>query len=135
MVKLRSQFRVPAPVRPPPLAKGLSDDIELRLGVHDSSRIEWVASVALPAPKHPERKYTVQFTLEIPTHLYSAHDVWDHKQNFTRLQSPSEEEGPLRVDRADVDELRRDTLGVAHRLKTLRDQLERNCSGAAAQLT
>jgi hypothetical protein len=134
MVKLRSQFRVPL-VRPPPLPTGLSDDIELRLSVHDSSRIEWVASVALPAPRQPERKYTVQFTLEIPTHLYSTHDVWDHKQNFTRLQSPSEEEGPLRVDRADVDELRRDTLGAAHRLKTLRDQLERNCSGAAAQLT
>src|SRR5439155_7268021 len=35
----------------------------------------------------------------------------------------------------DLDELRRDTLGVAHRLKQKRDAFARACIGAAAQLT
>jgi hypothetical protein len=107
------------------------EEIGLRLAVHDLSRIEWTASVGLPtvAP----RKYEVEFTFEVPANIYSVHNVWDHKQSFTRLQSPSEE-GELRIDRVDIDELRRDTLGVAHRLKMLREKLDRVCAAAAAQL-
>jgi hypothetical protein len=127
MVKLRG-FR---PRRLPP-PKPATDEIELRLGVHDSSRVEWAASVALP--QSGERRYEVEFVIRIPAHLYSPHNVWDQKQTFTRLQSPTEE-GQLRVERIDLDELRRDTLGVAHRLKTLRDKFERACTSAAMQLT
>jgi hypothetical protein len=122
MVKLRA-------FRPPP--RPVSDAIELRLGVHDSSRVEWAASVGLP--ESGERHYEVQFTLRIPAHLYSPHNVWDQKQTFTRLQSPSEE-GQIHVERVDLDELRRDTLGVAHRLKQLREKFERACTGASVQL-
>src|SRR5437763_14643494 len=130
MVKLRGHPPAPASAKPPPQ---LSEEIDLRLGVHDLSRVEWLASVALPPPKD-ERKYEIEFIIEMPAHLYTVHNVWDHKQTFTRLQSPSEE-GELRIDRIDIDELRRDTLGVAHRLKMLSDRFERTCEGAARQLT
>ncbi len=131
MVKLLGQPPAPPSVKAPP---PVSEEIELRLGVHDLSRVEWLASVALPPAPKDERKYEIEFTIEMPAHLYTVHNVWDHKQTFTRLQSPSEE-GELRIDRIDIDELRRDTLGVAHRLKMLSDRFQRTCEGAAAQLT
>ncbi len=72
-----------------------TSEIGLRLGVHDLSRLEWVAQVGLPTSG--TRKYQVEFSLEIPWNLYSLHNVWDHKQSYTRLQSPAEE-GDLLVD-------------------------------------
>ncbi len=110
----------------------VKEDIGLRLGVHDVSRIEWTASVQLP--KEGERKYEITFRIEIPANLYPVHEDWDQLQIFSRLQSPAEE-GQLIIERADIDELRRDTLGIAHRLKTERDSFERLCTAAAGQLT
>jgi hypothetical protein len=120
--------RKPAKLAP---NKAFSEEIGLRLGVHDSSRIEWTASVDLPA--RDDRRYRVEFSVEIPANTYSIHDPWEHLQINTRLQSPSEE-GALRIERDDVDELRRDTLGIAHRLKQQRDRFARACQGAASQL-
>jgi hypothetical protein len=128
MVKFRAQ-PPPSVLKPRPV----SEEIEIRLGVHDLTRLEWVASAGLPGARG-ERKYEIEFTVEIPAHVYTVHNVWDHKQTFTRLQSPSED-GELQIDRIDLDELRRDTLGVAHRLKTLQDRFQRTCAGAAGQLT
>lgn len=108
-----------------------AEEIGLWLGVHDSTRLEWTASV--PLPRVGEQKYEIEFSVEIPLNIYSQHNVWDHKQSFTRLQSPTEE-GELPVDRGDLDELRRDTLGVTHRVKTHRELFSRTCIGAAAQL-
>src|SRR4051812_26937430 len=99
-----------APVSPEPVR----EDVRLWLGVHDLSRIEWTAGVQLP--KTGERRYDVQLEVEIPQTIFASHSVWEHLQIFTRLQSPAEE-GPLEIEREDLEELRRDTLGVAHRLK------------------
>jgi hypothetical protein len=107
------------------------EDVRLWLGVHDLSRIEWTAAVQLPAAG--ERKYDVQLEMEIPATIFASHSVWEHLQIFTRLQSPAEE-GPLQIERDDLEELRRDTLGVAHRLKRLGQRFERACVATAAQL-
>src|SRR3954462_14769306 len=90
------------------------DDVRLWLGVHDLSRIEWTAAVQLPSAG--ERKYDGQLAMEISATICASHSVWEHLQIFTRLQSPAAE-GPLQIERDDLEELRRDTLGVAHRLK------------------
>ena len=108
-----------------------AEDVRLWLGVHDLSRIEWTAAVQLPA--RGERRYDVQFAVEIPATLFPTHSVWEHLQIFTRLQSPAEE-GPLEIERENLEELRRDTLGVAHRLKRLGQRFERACVATAAQL-
>ena len=86
---------------------------------------------ALPAKD--ERRYQIEFDVDIPATLFPSHNVWEHLQIFTRLHSPSEE-GPLQIERDDAEELRRDTLGVAHRLKQLEMRFERACVAAAAQL-
>src|SRR5438132_1300168 len=108
-----------------------TEDVRLWLGVHDSTRIEWTAAV--PLPEAGDDKYELEFSIEVPANIYSAHNVWYHKQSFTRLQSPTEE-GELRIDRAHLDELRRDTLGVAHRLKQGRTEFERVCTAATTQV-
>lgn len=107
------------------------EDVRLWLGVHDLSRIEWTAAVQIP--RADERRYDVQLAVEVPATMFPSHSVWEHLQIFTRLQSPTEE-GPLEIDREDVEELRRDTLGVTHRLKRLGQRFERTCVAAAAQL-
>src|SRR5438132_7434331 len=115
----------------PPRVPAQLGPIGLRLGVHDSTRVEWNASIDLPS--EGTRRYEIEFSIEVPANIYSAHNVWDHKQSFTRLQSPTEE-GELRIDRAHLDELRRDTLGVAHRLKQGRTEFERVCTAATTQV-
>jgi len=117
-------------VKPEPPRR--TEDVRLWLGVHDLSRIEWTAAVQIPG-KGGDRKYDVQLAVEIPATLFPSHSVWEHLQIFTRLQSPAEE-GPLEIDREDLEELRRDTLGVTHRLKRLGQRFERICVAAAAQL-
>ncbi|HEX4460536.1 MAG TPA: hypothetical protein VIA18_21305 [Polyangia bacterium] len=106
-----------------------AEEVRLWLGVHDSSRIEWTAAIALP--DEDERRYQIEFDIDIPATLFPSHNVWEHLQIFTRLRSPAEE-GPLAIERDDAEELRRDTLGVAHRLKQLKVRFERACVGAAA---
>ena len=108
-----------------------AEDVRLWLGVHDLSRIEWTAAVQIPSGN--DRRYDVQLAVEIPQQIFPSHSVWEHLQIFTRLQSPAEE-GPLEIEREDLEELRRDTLGVAHRLKRLGQRFERTCVAAAAQL-
>jgi hypothetical protein len=123
----------PAPIRVPekPVVVESEEESTLRLGVHDLSRLEWTAVLALPV--EADRKYRLEFTVEIPSNLYSPMNMWDYVQQFTRLRSP-EEAGALQIDRGHPDELRRDVLGVTHRLKVLRERLERTTLGAASML-
>jgi hypothetical protein len=127
--------RVKEVLQPPPVPDPIGfppeEEATLRLGIHDLSRIEWTAVLALPP--EGERRYTLGFTVEIPTNLYSPINMWDYVQQFTRLQSP-EETGALQIDRAHPDELRKDVLGVTHRLKLLRERFERTTLGAASML-
>jgi hypothetical protein len=113
------------PLDPPPAG----EEVRLRLEVHDLSRIEWTAVVRLPP--RDERHYEVEFAVDVPATLFPSHNVWEHLQIFTRLRSPTED-GPLEIECEDLEELRRDTLGVAHRLKTMRMRFDRACASAAA---
>jgi hypothetical protein len=105
------------------------DDVRLWLGAHDLSRVEWTASV--PLPTADERRYEVGFEVEIPANVFTPHAVWEHLQIFTRLQSPSEE-GPIEIEKGDIEELRRDVLGICHRLKMLRNAVEQAAGNARA---
>ncbi len=125
---LRKAAKLHTPV-PPPAIVSAPEEVRLWLGVHDSSRIEWTAAIALP--EKDERHYQIEFDVDIPATLFPSHNVWEHLQIFTRLRSPSED-GPLEIERDDAEELRRDTLGVAHRLKQLKMRFERACVAAAA---
>ena len=66
MKEQRPPIRLPAAE---PTGSSLHEEEEstLRLGVHDLSRIEWTAVMALPA--EGDRKYRLEFTVEIPLNV------------------------------------------------------------------
>jgi hypothetical protein len=108
---------------------GTVETAGVRIGVHDASRVEWVVSVPLRAAE--AYKYSVEFTAEIPAHLHSAHDVWEHHQELARLQSPDLEElRTVRPAETTIDDVRRTTVAVAHQLKMVQDRAKRLCRSA-----
>lgn len=110
----------------------LSQELGLRLGVHDLSRLEW--TVSAPIPTDGKLRYQVTLEADLPAAMYIPHDSWDQLQSYTRLQSPTEDLAPDKIDCLDIDELRRDALGIAHLIKVNRQRFERSAAGAAAHL-
>lgn len=101
-----------------------------RLGVHDASRVEWIAE--FPLPEEGSAELDLEFTTEVPVHIWAEHDHWEHLQLFARLASPDEESGGGVYPPTSVDELRRATLGAVHRFKTARATVEKELSSAGA---
>lgn len=95
----------PHPFAPPP---------QLRLGVHDRSRAEWICTVPMASPGQVHN-YEVTLELQIPDQLWVPHDPWQRYQVRTRLTSPSLQ-APL-ASRDPRDRLRLRALAVAHALK------------------
>lgn len=105
-------------------------DAEVRVGIHDASRLEWSASV--PLPENAPLKYELEAVLEIPSNAFAKHAPWDQLQAFTRLDGPAE---PVRAgDALTIDALRRSALGVATRLARVNDGFARDCRLAASLL-
>lgn len=99
----------------------------LYLGVHDTSRLEWIVDLDLPEAGE-ETEVEIEMGLEIPAQTYIEHDPWERLQLLARLGSPSSETGD--VDRlAGVDSLRRAALAAAHRAKTARRDIIRTLHG------
>jgi hypothetical protein len=105
-------------------------ELAVNVGVHDPARVEWVASV--PLPQTGDRKYDIDFVIELPATIYAPHDQWERLQSLSRLQSPSDAANS--GDRSDVDDIRRDILAAASKLKTQREGFERACADAPALL-
>jgi hypothetical protein len=94
----------------------------LKIEAHDASRVEW--SIYIPLPRGREiSEAEVSLRLEFPENVYVPHDGWDQLQILARLSSP-DEEAPA-ADPLTVDGLRRSALGVARRLKLLRESIPR----------
>ena len=101
---------------------GASANQRLKIEAHDASRVEW--SIYIPLP-HGDgvNEAEVGLRLEFPENVYVPHDAWESLQILARLSSPDEEcasSEPL-----DFDALRRWALGVARRMKLLRESIPR----------
>ena len=94
----------------------------LKIEAHDASRVEW--SIYIPLPRGREiNEAEVSLRLEFPENAYVPHDGWEQLQILPRLSSPDEQAnaaGP-----ATADGVRRSALGVARRLKLLRESIPR----------
>lgn len=99
-----------------------------RLGVHDASRVEWIAE--FPLPDQGAEELELEFTADIPVHIWTDHDHWEHLQLLARLTSPDEDAHGGLYPPTSVDELRRATLGAVHRFKTAGRTIEREISSA-----
>src|SRR2546427_117209 len=94
----------------------------LKIEAHDASRVEW--SIYIPLPRGPSvSEAEVSLRLEFPENVYVPHDGWEQVQILARLSSP-DEESPA-PEPLTVDGLRRSALGVARRLKLLRESIPR----------
>jgi len=94
----------------------------LKIEAHDASRVEW--SMYLPIPNGREvNEAEVELRLQFPENAYVPHDGWEQLQLLARLSSPDEES--FAPDPVTVDGLRRSALGVARRLKLLRESVPR----------
>ena len=50
---------------------GAEAEVELRLGVHDASRVEWI--VSLPLPRKTPVPFSVEVTIDITSNLFAKH--------------------------------------------------------------
>ena len=102
--------------------------VDLRIEVHDASRIEW--TVTVPLPREQDRRYAIDLKLEIPANVFARHTAWDQLQSWARL------DGPVGVAQASdgvtIDALRRATMAFAHQLGRAHDGFARHCVLAGA---
>lgn len=89
-----------------------SPDVEVRVGIHDATRLEW--SVSVPLPERREVDYSIAVELDIPSNAFTRHAPWDQLQSFTRLDGPAEAVAPS--GSVCIDSLRRGAIAVANRL-------------------
>ena len=108
-----------------------AEDVRLWLGVHDLSRIEWTAAVQIPTAG--ERRYDVQLSVESRRRCSPA-TASGSTCRSSRACRARPKRARSRSRREDLEELRRDTLGVTHRLKRLGQRFERTCVAASSQL-
>ncbi len=94
---------------------------EVRAGVHDASRVEWIVSLPLAAT---EQEFTTEVVIEIPSNLFAKHAPWDQLQELARLDG--REEGAA-FDTTTVDGLRRSAVTLASQLTRAGDALVRHC--------
>jgi hypothetical protein len=100
--------------------RDVADKADVRLEVHDTSRLEWAVSV--PLPRDGEADYAIELDLEVPAHVLAAHSPWDHLQEFTRLDGPDE----MALSVETVDALRRFAVGIAAKLARTHEGFSRH---------
>ena len=107
-----------------------SPNVEVRVGIHDASRLEW--SVSVPLPEDKPLQYSIDVELDIPSNAFARHAPWDQLQSFTRLDGPAE---TIRVgDVVTIDALRRGAVALANRLARASDGFARHCRLASSLL-
>src|SRR5450755_501637 len=98
--------------------------VDVRLDVHDASRIEW--SVTVPISRRGRRSYySIELELEIPANVFARHSPWDQLQSWTRLDGPAETVEP--GEHVTIDTLRRATISFAHKLARAGEGFARHC--------
>jgi hypothetical protein len=121
----------PPPLTPPrrpssPSLPRLSENAplpELRVAVHDRSRLEWIATVPVAAPGQTHT-WDITMQADIPDAMWVPHQPWNHFQVRSRLTSPRLRPGQQLVG-PQTDQLRRRTLAVVHGLKFETVRLQR----------
>jgi hypothetical protein len=108
-------------------------DVDVRLDVHDASRLEW--SVSIPLPERGRATYAIEVELEIPANVFARHLPWDQLQSWTRLDGPAE--APPLVEAPSIDALRRGAIAFAHKLARASEGFARHCrlAGAISAMT
>jgi hypothetical protein len=103
-------------------------DVDVRVDVHDASRLEW--SVSIPLPYRGHSTYAIDVEMEIPANVFARHLPWDQLQSWTRLDGSGP--APGRSATPSVDALRRGAVVFAHKLSRSSQGFARHCRLAGA---
>ncbi|AKV02731.1 hypothetical protein AKJ09_09394 [Labilithrix luteola] len=95
---------------------------QVRVGVHDASRLEW--SVSIPLPASGTVDYSLRVEIQIPQSAFVRHVPWDQMQAYTRLDGPAI---AAHGDVVTIDALRRGALAMASQLARASDGFARHC--------
>lgn len=95
---------------------------QVRVAVHDASRIEW--NLTVPLPQDGELDYALRVDIQIPQNTFVRHVPWDQMQAFTRLDGPA---ASATGDAVTIDALRRGALAMASQLARASDGFARHC--------
>ncbi len=98
-------------------------ELAIDAGVHDSSRIEWSATV----PADEVRRYRLTFELDVPASLAASEVPWAQLQSLARFERPHGHR-----DDDPVARLREQALITTSRLKVARDGFVRHVARLAA---
>src|SRR5580698_10444641 len=90
--------------------------LEVRLEVHDASRLEW--AVAIPLPGRGRLPYSIRVEMDIPSNAFASHKPWDQMQTLTRLDGGG---ALLDADAVTIDALRRGAVALTSSLARLGD--------------
>ncbi len=100
---------------------------EVRVEVHDASRLEW--SVSIPLPETQKTPFAIELAVEIPSNTFVQHSPWDQLQKYVRLDGP---EDVVHDGAPTIDGLRRGAIAVANRLARASQGFARHCRAEAS---
>jgi len=115
----------------PERAKAADSSVDVRMDIHDASRVEW--SVSLPLPEGRPSAYSMSVEMDIPSNAFARHTPWDQLQSFTRLDGGETVE--LDGDILTIDALRRSAVALANQLGRIGEAFGRQCLVAASLFT
>ena len=115
----------------PDRAEAATSCVEVRMDIHDASRLEW--SVSLPLPTEAPCPYSIAVEMDIPSNAFARHTPWDQLQSFTRLDGGDTftfDENILTIDT-----LRRNAVAIANQMSRIGEGFSRQCLVAASLFT
>lgn len=109
----------------------LAREGEIRLAIHDASRIEWSFAVPLPTGKGgagaKPTPYTMTAELLVPSNTFVPHSPWEQLQVYTRLDGGSGVTDGADRHLPSVDAIRRETVARASALGDTSRLFARHC--------
>ncbi len=108
-----------------PTAVGLVSNgvADLRLAVHDASRVEWTVSLPLAGQRSV---YAVEVRMDVPSSAFVPHEPWGQLQSVTRLDGAAGASSAYAAADASVDALRRSAVDAAQKLSRAHDGFARH---------
>jgi hypothetical protein len=108
-------------------------EVDVRIDVHDASRLEW--SVAVPLPASRPLPYAIEVEMEFPANSFANQTPWDQMQSFTRLDGAQLLGFDVSADVVTIDALRRGALALANKMARASEGFARHCLVAASLFT
>jgi len=115
----------------PDWAEEVGAGVDVRVDIHDASRLEW--SVSLPLPEGSACKYSIAVEMDIPSNAFARHTPWDQLQSFTRLDGG--EAFTFDEEILTIDALRRSAVAIANQMARIGESFSRRCLVAGSLFT